>query len=258
MGAKTAAKQTLPFPQQRPNIVITRLDEEPFVVNSPELRWWIVRPQLGDIALAGRYIPANWQLDKALQMQAIRSAEIHGIEGVEIDVDQWDSEKGWQSAGWSMCARQDQSTTQYLAVLSGQNGQRRINTFLEEGFTAAWGQMDRILADRQRLVHCKDGSWTQAHSADDLDAFGAGVYSVEIGAKKFTCLRVIQLEGEITDKEAPLDVNYVAQEGRTVLKRSYCQDCFADIAVDKEEEMVVDGVRLFLWEDTLTGLAVGA
>ena len=43
-----------------------------------------------------------------------------------------------------------------------------------------------------------------------------------------------------------------------MLKRSYCQDCFDDIVVDKEEEMVIDGVHMFLWEDTLTGLALGA
>ena len=86
---------------------------------------------------------------------------------------------------------------------------------------------------------------------------GPAIYSVQIGERIFTCLRVIQLEGEITDEQSPLDVNYVTREGRTVLKRSYCQDCFDNIDVDRDEKMVVDGVSLFLWEDTLTGLAIG-
>jgi RNA polymerase sigma-70 factor (ECF subfamily) len=258
MAKKRADNVAMPFPERRPEVVITELDEAPFVVDSPELRWWIVIPKLGDVAVTGRYIPSGWKFDGATRMQALRPAKIHGVEGVEIDVDVWDDEKGWHSAGWSMCGQQDDTMTQYLATVSRGDEIRDISTFLEEGFTASWGPMERRLEDRQRLVRQEDGSWIQAHSADNLDAFGAGVYSVRLGEREFTCLRVIQLEGELTDQQSPLDVNYVTQEGRTVLKRSYCQDCLDDIVVDKEEEMVVDGVHLFLWEDTLTGLALGA
>ena len=257
MKTKKADRRELSFPEQRPEIIITELDEEPFVVDSPELRWWIVLPRIGDVALKGRYTPPDWTFDQALRMRTERPARIHGVEGIEVDVDEWDDREGWKSAGWSMCARQDETTTQYLATLSRHDEERNVSTFLDEGFGDFWGQMERRLEDRQRFVRREDGTWRQAHSADNLEAFGAGVYALQIGEREFTCLRVIQLEGEITDEQAPLDVNYVTREGRTVLKRSYCQDCFDNIEVDREEKMVVDGVSLFLWEDTLTGLAIG-
>ena len=98
-----------------------------------------------------------------------------------------------------------------------------------------------------------DGSWKQAHHADNLDASGAGTYEVRIGENVFTCLRVLQLEGLVTDEDAPIDEAYITPEGRTVLIRDYAHDCFDDIDLDRSHALVIDGQTLYHWSDRVTG-----
>ncbi|NKB70716.1 MAG: sigma-70 family RNA polymerase sigma factor [Candidatus Latescibacteria bacterium] len=251
-------QQGQPFPLERPPIAIEEMEIEPFAVDCPELRWWLVVPRLGEEALQARYSAPDWQLGEVNRMRAVRPAEVHGLEGVEVDVEQWDGEDGqWRTAGWSMCARENEEEIQYLATIWRRDGRVSINTYLNQGYNGAWGCMARRIEDKGRYVRQQDGSWKQAHSGDNLDASGAGVYRVQIGGNNFTCLRVLQLEGAIDDQEAPIDEAYITPQGRTVLIRDYVHDDLDDIEVDRSGALVIDGVHRYHWTDRVTGVGLG-
>ena len=246
------------FPQQRPEIAVRELDGVPFAVECPELRWWLVVPRLGEEAIQGTYKAPDWRLDCVARMRVARPAEVHGLEGVEVEVEEWDGDvEGWRDAGWSMCARENGEEIQYLAVIEQQEEGISINTYLSQGFTGAFGCMKRRIEDTGRYVRQPDGSWKQAHSADNLNASGAGMYEVRIGDNVFTCLRVLQLEGLVTEEDAPIDEAYITTEGRTVLIRDYAHDCFDNIDLDRSHALIIDGQTLYHWTDRVTGAGLG-
>ena len=161
------------FPQQRPAIAVRELDGAPFVVECPELRWWLVVPRLGEEAIQATYRAPDWPLDGVARMRVARPAAVDGLEGVKVEVEEWDGDvEGWRDAGWSMCARENGEEIQYLAVIGQQGKGISINTYLSQGFTGAWGCMKRRIEDTGRYVRQPDGSWKQAHSADNFDACG--------------------------------------------------------------------------------------
>ena len=245
------------FPRQRPEITVRELDGAPFAVECPELRWWLLVPRLGEEAIQATYKAPDWGLEAVARMRVVGPAAVEGLEGVEVEVEEWDGEvKGWGPAGWSMCARENGEEIQYLAVI-GQRDGISINTYLSQSFTGAWGCVKRRIEDTGRYVRQQDGSLKQAHSADNLEASGAGMYEVRIGENVFTCLRVLQLEGPVTEEDAPIDEAYITAEGRTVLIRDYARDCFEDIDLDRSHALVIDGQTGYHWTDRVTGAGLG-
>ena len=86
----------------------------------------------------------------------------------------------------------------------------------------------------------------------DETTSGAGICSVKIGDREFTCLRVIYAEGSAKKTDAPFNESYITQAGRTVLIRSPCHDCHENIVVDRTTQLSVDNETRFLWYDVLT------
>ncbi len=247
-----------PFPRRRPEIAVRELDGAPFAVECPELRWWLVVPRLGEEALQVTYKAPDWRLEGVARMRVVRPAAVDGLEGVEVGVEEWGGAiEGWRDAGWSMCARENGEEIQYLAVIRQQAEEISINTYLGLGFTEAWACVNRRIEDTGRFVRQPDGSCKQAHSADNLDASGAGLYEVRIGDNVFNCLRVLQLEGLVTEEDAPIDEAYITAEGRTVLIRDYAHDCFDDIDLDCSHALEIDGQTLYHWTDRVTGAGLG-
>ena len=246
------------FPRQRPEIAVRELDVEPFAVECPELRWWLVVPRLGEEAIQATYKAPDWRLDGVARMRVARPAAVDGLEGVEVEVEEWDREiRRWRDVDWSMCAREHGEEIQYLAVIAEEEEGISISTYLGHGFTEAWACMKRRIEDTGRYVRQPDGSWSQAHGADNLDASGAGMCEVRIGDNVFTCLRVLQLEGLVTEEDAPVDEAYITAEGRTVLIRDYVQDCHDDVDLDRSQALVIDGQTRYHWTDRVTGAGFG-
>ena len=125
MQTKMNGGKDQPFPQQRPEIAVRQLDGEPFAVDCPELRWWLVVPRLGEEALQAKYKAADGALAEINRMRAVRPAEVHGLEGVEVEIDAWD-EGQWRPADWSICARENDEEIQYLATIWRQEGRVSI------------------------------------------------------------------------------------------------------------------------------------
>lgn len=260
---KGAKKQ--PFPLHRPEIVIKKLQTKPFSVDCPELRWWCIIPKVGERALFAMYHPPQWKLTDIYEMQAVRPAKIHDIDGVEIDISEWKPETGWTPSAWTMYGRLTEEKAQYLAKLFVHDGKRIMWTFLDEGFNDDWGESPRRVENRDCFVLQKDGSFKQVYTPRELEAIGAGVFSVKIGERSFTCLRVYDLKGSVKDKASrggELTEGYVTQAGRTVLVRQHCPpgfpfDRFENKIADEKTQIVIDGVTFVHWYDSLSNLAFG-
>ena len=234
--------QTNRFPADRPNISISKLDEPPFAVDCPELRWRHIVPEVGQTASVATYRPPKWSRDTDVSaLRAVRVAEVHGVEGVEID-----------AGDMTLYARSTAKEVQYLATVMTVDGKAWLRTFLDEGYCGAWGTMPRRIEDTGRYVENADGSLTRADATGPTDAHGVGVYSVRVGEREFECLRVLQLEGDVDDRNAPIDEAFITRAGRTILLRAYCHDGHEGIFVDKNTSITVDGVTRHHWYDILT------
>lgn len=265
MMAHRQGSKKQPFPVRRPEIVITELQTKPFSVDCPELRWWSIIPKVGEWALFARYHPPQWKLTDIYEMQAVRPAKIHDIDGVEIDISEWKPKTGWMPSAWTMYGRLTEEKAQYLAKLFVHDGKRIMWTFLDEGFNDDWGESPRRVENRDCFVLQKDGSFKQVYTPLELEAIGTGVFSVKIGERSFTCLRVYDLKGSVKDKASrggELTEGYVTQTGRTVLVRQYCPvgfpfDRFENKVADENTQIVIDGVTFMHWYDSLSNLAFG-
>ena len=255
-----------PFPLRRPEVVITEIDVEPFSVDCPELRWWFIVPEIGERSLFAIYPPMGWELSEVHEIKAVRPVSVHDVDGIELEIHTWEPRSGWLSSTWEICGRLTETTAEYLAVSLLDGGKRLLHTFLDEGFDFNWGQMPRKLADSGRFATQAGGSLKQVHSLEDMEASGAGVFSVSVGRRNFTCLRVFQLEDTLSSLAAPITESYVTQTGRTVMVRHFCRPEMAmcdesekakSTVVDTDLKLVIDGVTYAHWYDSLSNLAFG-
>lgn len=257
-----------PFPLRRPEVIITQIKTEPFSVDCPELRNWFIVPKIGERSLYGNYDPMDWKLTEVYELEVFRQSRVHDIEGVEIDIHAWKSQTGWMPSAWQMYGRLTEEAAEFLAVSQLYDGKRLLYTYLDKDFDFDWGRMLRKLEDHGRFVAQADGSLQQVHSVDNVEASGAGVFSVTVGERHFTCLRIFELHVPVTKigRDFSIVESYVTEEGRTVLVRHYChpektmidaQGNREKVVVDKDVQIVIDGVTFVHWYDSLSNLALG-
>ena len=257
-----------PFPFRRPEVVITEINAEPFSVDCPELRNWYIVPKIGERSLYANYDPMDWQLTEVYELQVVRQSSIHNVEGVEIDVQTWKTQTGWLSPAWQIHGRLTEETAEYLAVSEFCDGKRHFETYLDKDFDFHWGRISRKLEDQGRFELQADGSLKQVHSVDSVEASGAGVFSVAVGERHFTCLRIIELDAPVAKigRDFLIGEAYVTKEGRTVLNRLFGrpektmyndQGIRERVVLDKDVQIVIDGVTFVHWHDSLSNLACG-
>jgi len=253
---KTGSRKQ-PFPLQRPEIAVGRLDEAPFAVDCRELRWSGVVPEVGTRSLLALYRPPEWRLNSVTGYRAARPATVHLVQGVEIEERSWKRDSGWADTGRSLCGRLTDEKAQWLAEVT--RGERcEVRTFLDQGFVWAYPEFERKLEDTGLVRVRGDGSYEMSGMSSGLTEAGAGLFSVAIGEGEFTCLRVIVLEGPVTSPDTVCGENYLTREGRTVFSRYYCGPHHADrFALDPKTTITIDGVTLVHWYDQVTGVAMG-
>ena len=268
MQSRKPETKKQPFPIHRPEVVITQINTEPFPVDCPELRCWFIVPKIDERSLYANYEPMDWKLTEVHDLQVVRQSRVHDIDGVEIDANTWNPKTGWLPSTWQMHGRLTAETVEYLAVSDIDDGKKYLYTYLDKDFDFDWGRMPRKVEDRGRFEFQADGSIKQVHSVDNMEACGAGVYSVTVGEKHFTCLRIFELVVPVTKlgRNASIAESYVTEEGRTVLVRHYCheerpmlnnQGDRVKVVVDKDEQVVIDSVTFVHCYDSLSNLAIG-
>ncbi|MDE0186740.1 MAG: RNA polymerase sigma factor [Candidatus Poribacteria bacterium] len=257
-----------PFPVRRPEVVITQINTEPFSVDCPELRCWFIVPKIGERSLYANYDPMDWKLTEVYELQVVRQSRVHDMDGVEIDVHLWISQTGWMPSTWQMYGRLAEERVEYLAVSQLSDGTRILYTFLDKDFDFDWGGMPRRLEDKGRFESQADGSLKQVHGVDNVEASGAGLFSVAVGERRFSCLRIIELDVPVEKigRDFSITESYITEVGRTVLVRHFChpertmyndQGICERVILDKDVQIVVDGVTFVHWYDSISNLAFG-
>jgi len=144
-------------------------------------------------------------------------------------------------------------------------GKRRLRTFLDKDFNHDWGETPRHLKDEGRYAMVKDGHYRQNNHLQQ--AIGAGRFSVRIGARTFSCVRVLDLEGAGSEKGTLVEA-YVTEKGRTELFRRYNGRYWArkarcgvkapwDEELPENNRLVIDDVMYVHWYDCLTSASIG-
>ncbi len=253
------------FPLIRPEIRITELDEPPFTVDCRELRSWSIIPVVGEQAAYADYALPEWKLIEVSSMQALRAAQIHDVDGVEINVQGWKPEAGWQRPG-TVYGRLTDDKAEYLAVQLPDRETTQFETFLDEWFAGNWGTLDRTISDHGIVKRQSEGSFLLSAEIPRHRGMGisAGLVRLQIGSKSLTCLRVLELPEEAalpTSEQYYITESYLTQEGRTVLVRRFCRPGFANVAefpliLDASEQMVINGVTFVHWYDSIMEIAL--
>lgn len=263
MSVRKKGSKAQPFPRRRPEIRIKPSRAQPFAVDCRELRWWFGRPVVGERTIWAIYDPPEWKISYVTDMRGAQEARIHDLDGVETDVDEWSAEDGWEPGKWTMWGRLTDDAVQWLATSRLVEGKRQFRTFLDEGFEDDWGgEEPRKLEDRGCFIEEEDGVFRQKKAKSG--AIGAGIFSVRIGEKRFTCLRVIDVDEEPNEEQTLVEA-YLTKTGRTVLFRRYNGRLWGhkrgrepwDETLPDHRSLVVDGVMFVHWYDCLTGLALG-
>ena len=271
------------FPQYRPEIRIEASQAEPFRIDFKEMAWWFIVPEIGDRVRYASYGPpkegtAPWRLSETVSLTAQRLAIIHDRPCVEIEVENQhlaamtgdnvpNQKKDVRVKVWGHLAK---NAVGWIAVESLRpDGTRELTTFLDEGFYDDWDSSPRLIEDRGCLRPQTDGSF--ARQADAPEVIGAGVFDVQIGQQRFTCMRVFEIEKVASERDVIVEA-YITQAGRTVLFRRYNSNRWAkkdapphnwgekmtwEEDLPHTDRIVIDGVTYVHYYDNLTDVACG-
>ena len=263
MSKHKAGSKKQPFPVERPKIEIVGSTVPTFEVDCREVPWWFAIPEVGNRTHWAIYDPPEWRVTTVTDMQVVRLAKVHELDGVEINVDEWKAETGWMLSERLMYARLTDSTVEWIGLASLDDGARTIFTHMDDGFEERWGgAMVRHMEDLGAFVAQEDGSFRL--NEHEPGCIGAGAFTVTVGDNSFECLRVIDIYREVDEKGQLMEA-YLSQDGRSVLVRRYnglrwhVDDGKPtwDEKLPDNDRLVIDGTAYVHWYDCLTSTALG-
>ena len=276
-----STSQQRPFPQYRPEIRIEASQKEPFRIDFKEMAWWFIAPEVGDRVRWASYDPpkeedAPWRLSETVSLAAQRPAVIHGRFCVEVEVENqyFDQDgkihKREEDRHVKVWGHLAENAVEWIAIeLLRPDGTRELTTFLDEEFYDDWDPSPRLIEDCGCLRPQTDGSFTR--QADAPEVIGAGVFDLQIGQQRFTCMRVFEIEKEASERDVMVEA-YITQAGRTVLFRRYNGNRWAkkdtpphnwgeemiwEEDLPHTDRIVIDGVTYVHYYDNLTDAACG-
>jgi len=255
MGSKKDRKPD--FPERRPQITIEPSRARPFAVSVRELLWWPIIPDVGAQASGGWYDPPDWTLASVTSTRSVRPAQVHHVDCVEVEVNEWTRKGGWSEAVDTVFARLTDEKSQWLGVSRIADGMRKVFTFLGDDFEGDGGQHPRRIEDRGRFIEESFGVFRQ--SGYEPDAIGCGMFRLKVGPRAFTCLRTFYLDGELSGDHTTLIEAYFTRQGRTILQRHYCQRRCSEsqrFRLDDQTRRTIDGVTFVHWYEVLFDTAI--
>lgn len=253
------------FPKIMPEYTIEKMEQEPFAVRCEELNNWMIVPKLGEKEAWGMYDFPERTLSEYMELEVVGKAEVHGIEGIEISVKEYEP-KEWNSAGGqktvdrTLVVQLTDTHCRFLAQSHMENGVRKVYTFLDgDAFLSNWGYGEDNCGTevnlRQKGDIIRDGNVIRA--ADKpymLDIVGR--YRVTVGGKAYDTVCVMDI-----DKDNPKVVceQYLDRNGRTVLWRRFNHDEWEighykkrwSEALPDNEQYIVNGEVYVHWYDCL-------
>ncbi len=254
------------MPEYMPDYQIRETDGEPFAVCWEEMMGWFIAPKLGEKLSWAMYDFPKRNRTEQCDMEVVGRAEVHGIEGVEIEsveYDPMDCNKinGADVAKRRFVAQLTDTHCRYLAESHIEDGVKKLYTFLDgDDFLQSWGfgadncGNETHIAPKG-LIRKQGSVITTAKQPFMLDVVGR--FEVQINGKTFDTICVIDAgayeEGVVTEQ-------YLDRNGRTVLWRRFNRNDWMQESykrpwtelLPENERITVDDETYVHWYDCIS------
>ncbi|MBQ6332466.1 MAG: RNA polymerase sigma factor [Clostridia bacterium] len=264
---ETVMKNNRKFmPEFIPDYQIKEVEGEPFAVCWEELMGWFIVPKPGETCSWAMYDFPKRKRTEQCDLEVTGRAEVHGIEGVEIEAVEYDPMDcnridGADVARRRFVAQLTDTHCRYLAECHEEDGVKKLYTFLDgDGFLENWGFGKDNCGNETHIapkgVIRKQGSAvTTAKEPFMLDVVGR--YEVQINGKTYDTICVIDAGAY---EEGVLTEQYLDRNGRTVLWRRFnrndwMQESYKRLWTEllpENERITVDGETYVHWYDCIT------
>ena len=254
------------LPELMPDYQIKERKGEPFAVCWEEVMGWFIVPKLGEKLSWAMYDFPKRRRTEQCDMEVVGRAEIHGIEGIEIEAVEYDpmdcnAIAGADDAKRRFVAQLTDTHCRFLAESHEENGVKKLYTFLDgDDFLENWGFGKDNCGNETHiapkgLIRKHGSTVTTAKQPFMLDAVGR--YEVQINGKTYDTICVIDAgayeTGVVTEQ-------YLDQNGKTVLWRRFNRDDWMQESyrrpwtelLPENERITVDGVTYVHWYDCIT------
>ena len=254
------------MPEFMPDYQIKEVEGEPFAVCWEEMMGWLIVPKLGEKCSWALYDFPKRKRTEQCDLEVTGRAQVHGIEGVEIETveyDPMDCNKidGADVAKRMFVAQLTDTHCRYLAESHVEDGVKKLFTFLDgDEFLQSWGFGPENCGNETHIAPKgliqKHGSMiTTAKTPFMMDVVGR--YEVTINGKTYDTICVIDAgayeKGVVTEQ-------YLDRNGRTVLWRRFnrndwMQDSYKrpwTELLPENERITVDGETYVHWYDCIT------
>ncbi len=254
------------MPEFIPDYQIKEVEGEPFAVCWEELMGWFIVPKPGETCSWAMYDFPKRKRTEQCDLEVTGRAEVHGIEGVEIEAVEYDPMDcnridGADVARRRFVAQLTDTHCRYLAECHEEDGVKKLYTFLDgDGFLENWGFGKDNCGNETHIVPKgvikKQGSTvTTAKEPFMLDVVGR--YEVQINGKTYDTICVIDAGAY---EEGVLTEQYLDRNGRTVLWRRFnrndwMQESYKRLWTEllpENERITVDGETYVHWYDCIT------
>ena len=258
------------MPKVLPDYTITPSKEPPFPVTWEEIMGWFIVPRLGERLEWAMYEFPEKKRTEYMIEEAVARAEVHGIEGVEILVKEYEpmecnriDDRNFNER--RLVAQLTETHCRYLAESHESGGVKRYYTFLDgDVFLDNWGFGEDNCGNETHIAPkgdiTKNGSTiTTKDKPFLLDVVGR--YTVTINGKSYdtVCVMDVAAYDAGVVSEQFLDAN-----GRTVLWRRFNADCWGYDRYQKRwtemypenETLTVNGRTYVHWYDCITDYVI--
>lgn len=264
---ETSMKNIRTFmPEYMPDYQIKEAEGEPFAVCWEELMGWFIVPKLGEKQSWAMYDFPKRNRTEQCDMQVTGRAEVHAIEGVEIEAVEYDPKEMNRTdlaneTRRVFVAQLTDTHCRYLAECHEEDGVRKLYTFLDgEGFLQNWGFGKDNCGNETHiapkgLIRKQGSVVTTAKQPFMLDVVGR--YEVQINGKTYDTICVIDAGAY---EEGVLSEQYLDRNGRTVLWRRFNRNDWMQEnykrpwteLLPENERITVDGETYVHWYDCIT------
>ena len=254
------------MPQTMPEYTITPLDLPPFPVTWEELMGWFIVPRIGEKLEWAMYDFPEKKRTEYMTEEAVARAEVHGIEGVEILVKEYEPMENNRIDGRNfnerrLVAQLTDTHCRFLAESHESGGVKRYYTFLDgDVFLDNWGFGEDNCGNETHIAPkgdiTRDGSAVTAKDKPfRLDVVGR--YAVRINGKTYDTVCVMDVAAYNT---GVVSEQFLDAHGRTVLWRRFNADGWGYDRYQKRwtemypenETLTVNGETYVHWYDCIT------
>ena len=264
---ETIMKNTHKFmPEFMPDYQIKEVDGEPFAVCWEEVMGWFIVPKLGEKLSWAMYDFPKRNRTEQCDIEVIGRAEVHGIDGVEIESAEYDPMEcnrieGADVAKRRFVAQLTDTHCRYLAESHVEDGVKKLYTFLDgDEFLQNWGFGKDNCGNETHIapkgmIQKRGSVVTTAKQPFMLDVVGR--YDVQIKGKTFDTICVIDAGAY---QEGVVSEQYLDRNGRTILWRRFNRDDWMQRRYKRKwtellpenERITVDGETYVHWYDCIT------